>query len=88
MPHDALLRARVAPGLQLGQADGPGERPPALLQRTEVGRPGRRVCGVPKGGAWRRPPSRRHMVRLYSRPPLVEMLDHGRKLQSRLWAWR
>lgn len=50
MPHDALLRARVAPGLQLGQADGPGKRPPALLQRMEVGRPGRRVLRGAEGG--------------------------------------
>ena len=40
------------------------------------------------GGARRRLPGWRHMVRLYSMPPLVEMLDHGKKLQSRLWAWR
>lgn len=43
---------------------------------------------MPGGGARRRLPGWRHMVRLYSMPPLVEMLDHGKKLQSRLWAWR
>lgn len=49
VPHDALLRARVAPGLQLGQADGPGERPPAPMKRTEVRRPGRRVLRGAEG---------------------------------------
>lgn len=49
MPCDALLRAHVAPGLQLGQADGPGKGPPAPLQMTEVRWPGRWVLRGAEG---------------------------------------
>lgn len=47
-----------------------------------------RLHKVLRTEAWWRLPQRHYMVRLYSMPPLLEMLDHGRKLQSRLWAWR
>ena len=82
-------RTRVAPACSWGGPTSPAGGRQFLCrgQPQSDGQEGG-VRQMPGGGARRRLPGWRHMVRLYSMPPLVEMLDHGKKLQSRLWAWR
>ena len=47
-----------------------------------------RLHGLLRTEAWWRLPPWLCMVQLYSLSPFMEMLDHDRKLQSRLWAQR
>lgn len=86
--HALLLSPRSTwPAAGAGQRAGRWPPAPCRGKQRLDGQEGG-LCRVLRGVAWQRLPTGHHMVRLYSMPPLVEMPDHGRKLQSRLWAWR
>lgn len=86
--HALLLSPRsTGPAAGAGQRVGRWLPAPCRGKQKSDGQEGG-LCRVLRGAACQKLPSWHHMVRLYSMPPLVEMPDHGRKLQSRLWAWR
>lgn len=82
-----LSPCSTGPAAGAGQQDSKWPPAPCGEQQRSDGQEGG-LCRVVRCGAWWRLPHWHHMVRLYSMPLLVEIPDHGRKLQSRLWAWR